>query len=83
MVPVGKGLHGVQGVLLTVDKPIYGVALDTDPGPSWIAPGDGDVLCKCGQPGADRLCPYDYEVHDKDTPCTCCNACHTACKDDS
>lgn len=39
--------------------------------------------CKCGAPGREpHACPYAEDVHNDDTPCTCCDDCMQECCDD-
>lgn len=38
-------------------------------------PEKENVECKCGKAGIKRPCPYAYEIHDDETPCTCCEEC--------
>lgn len=40
-------------------------------------------MCKCGVNAADdpHPCPYDLEINDKVTLCTCCEDCTVECGD--
>lgn len=38
--------------------------------------------CKEGESQAPHSCPYDQELNDGETICTCCEECEQQCVDD-
>jgi len=36
-------------------------------------------VCKCNPATEPHLCPFASDVHEDDTPCTCCVECEEAC----
>jgi len=62
-------------------------------GPGWLEISDGDqavsderpdygVTCDCGKPGVIGCCPFDQDVHGKETECNCCDECAEQCRQD-
>lgn len=35
--------------------------------------------CKCGKRGEEGTCPYDEDVHNTRTECSCCKKCRRNC----
>ena len=38
--------------------------------------------CKCGKEGVEGICPFDDDVHGKETKCYCCEDCRDECADE-
>ncbi|MBC8551278.1 MAG: hypothetical protein H8D23_16660 [Candidatus Brocadiales bacterium] len=38
--------------------------------------------CTCDEGHDEEECPYDREIYDIETLCTCCPVCRDACADD-
>lgn len=43
---------------------------------------DKKIICKCGKPGVEDICPLASDVWDEHETCYCCETCREICHDD-